>query len=117
MADSYFVDPAELAWHDETPFSETYQDIYWSGHDGSPLSEKQAVFVEPVRTMARQCKSGSQITVCELGFGFGISCLLTADMWRELPPDRCLNFISIEKHPVRKHDLAKLLSKFKFSSS
>lgn len=117
MTDSYFVEPAELEWHNETPFSETYQDIYWSGNDGSPLNEKQAVFVEPVRTMARQCLSGSQITVCELGFGFGINCLLTADMWRELPPDCRLNFISIEKHPVKKKDLAKLLSKFEFSSS
>jgi tRNA 5-methylaminomethyl-2-thiouridine biosynthesis bifunctional protein len=116
MTDSYFVDPAELAWHDDAPFSETYQDIYWSGHDGSPLSEKQAVFVDPVRAMARQCKPGSQMTVCELGFGFGINCLLTADMWRDLPPDCRLNFISIEKHPVRKQDLAQLLSKFEFSS-
>ena len=117
MDDSYFLDPAELAWHDETPFSDTYQDIYWSGHDGSPLNEKQTVFVEPVRTLARQCKPGSQITVCELGFGFGINCLLTADMWRDLPQDCYLNFISIEKHPVKKHDLATLLSKFEFSSS
>ena len=116
MTDSYFVDPAELAWHDETPFSETYQDIYWSSHADSPLSEKQAVFVDPVRTMARQCKPGSTITVCELGFGFGINCLLTAEMWRDLPPDCRLNFISIEKHPVRKKDLAQLLSKFEFSS-
>ena len=117
MADSYFVDPAELAWHAETPFSETYHDIYWSGHDVSPLSEKQAVFVEPVRTMALQCKPGSQLTVCELGFGFGINCLLTADMWRDLPQDCYLNLISIEKHPIKKHDLAKLLAKFEFSSS
>ena len=116
MADSYFVDPAELAWHDETPFSETYQDIYWSGHDDSPLMEKQAVFVEPVRTMARQSKPGAQITVCELGFGFGINCLLTADMWRDLPSDCRLNFISIEKHPIKKQDLAHLLAKFEFSS-
>lgn len=117
MADSYFVDPADLAWHDDAPFSETYQDIYWSGHDGSPLNEKQAVFVEPVRKMAGQCKPGSLMTVCELGFGFGINCLLTADMWRDLPPDCRLNIISIEKHPVRKQDLARLLSTFEFSSS
>ena len=116
MADSYFVDPAELTWHDETPFSETYQDIYWSSHAESPLGEKQAVFVDPVRAMARRCKPGSQITVCELGFGFGINCLLTADMWRDLSPDCRLNLISIEKHPVRKQDLAQLLSKFEFSS-
>ena len=117
MTDSYFVDPAELVWHDDAPFSETYQDIYWSGHDGSPLREKQAVFVDPVHAMAGHCKPGSQMTVCELGFGFGINCLLTAEMWRDLPPDCRLNFISIEKHPVRKQDLAQLLSKFDFSAS
>lgn len=116
MADSYLVDSADLAWHGEAPFSETYQDIYWSSHDGSPLNEKQAVFVEPVRTMARQCKPGSTITVCELGFGFGINCLLTATMWRDLPQDCRLNFISIEKHPVRKQDLAQMLSTFQFSA-
>ncbi len=109
IADSYFVGPAELAWRKDTPFSDTYQDIYWSSDDGSPLNEKQAVFVEPALTMARQCKPGSRITLCELGFGFGINCLLTADMWRDLPQDCYLNFISIEKHPVKKHDLAKML--------
>ena len=95
---SYFVDPARITWEDGNPVSDLYRDIYW--HRGSPLREKIRVFVEPLLSLIGKPDTRSQVTVCELGFGFGLNCLLTADAWKEMPSDCQLNFVAIEKHPV-----------------
>ena len=117
MPESYFVNQAILSWRNETPFSEIYRDIYWST-ETSPLAEKSEVFIKPFQQFVGQCEPDSQINVCELGFGFGINCLLAAELWHEQKNSASkLNLISIEKNPVKKEELTRLLSRFDFSSS
>ncbi len=106
MSEGYLLPNASLEWQEGTPVSSTYEDIYW--HRGAALEEKSSVFVEPALSLA---DPNSPFTVAELGFGFGINCLLTAEAW---PENARLNFISIEKHPVSHSDLRKLLSGFDF---
>ena len=77
MTDSYLCDNAKLDWQNEAPYSTLYQDIYW--HRAGALQEKQHVFIDPLMQQTGKCRGSQQVTVCELGFGFGINCLLAAE--------------------------------------
>lgn len=112
---SYFVDTADIDWEQGSPVSRKYGDIYW--HRGSPLEEKTQVFVEPLLALAGEAVAQSQVTVCELGFGFGLNCLLTAKAWQTMPDSCQLNLVSIEKHPVDQQELARFLGSLDFPHS
>lgn len=112
---SYLVDTAEIGWEEGNPVSRKYGDIYW--HRGAPLEEKTRVFVEPLLSLAGKPRAQSQVTVCELGFGFGLNCLLTAKTWQDAPDSCQLNIVSIEKHPVGRQELARFLDTLDFPHS
>ncbi|MBT4160089.1 MAG: tRNA (5-methylaminomethyl-2-thiouridine)(34)-methyltransferase MnmD [Gammaproteobacteria bacterium] len=110
MNDTYLLKPADIDWQEGAPHSQTFDDIYWN-RDGA-IEEKQHVFVEPLLELVGKDSRHTQVTVCELGFGFGINCLLTADAWLQKPTDCRLNLISFEKHPVDPITLSRQLSSF-----
>ena len=103
----YVLEPAEIVWNDQNPYSHEYRDIY--GQENYVIREKLNVFVKRFAEFVKDIPRNSQVTVCELGLGFGINLLLTAEYWTSLPKSSRLNFISIEKHPVNKADLKKML--------
>ena len=103
----YVLEPAEIVWNDQSPYSREYRDIY--GQENYVIREKLNVFVKRFAEFVKDIPRNSQVTVCELGLGFGISLLLTAEFWKSLPKSSRLNFVSIEKHPVSKADLKKML--------
>ena len=107
----YLLEPADIIWNNLNPYSRQYRDIY--GQKNNFFQEKLNVFVEPFTKCVKDIPSNSQVTVCELGLGFGINLLLTADFWKSMPKSSRLNFISIEKHPVKQADLKKMLRFFK----
>jgi len=113
MTDSYLCDNAKLDWQNEAPYSTLYQDIYW--HRAGALQEKQHVFIDPLMKQTGKCRGSQQVTVCELGFGFGINCLLAAEHWRSMPLDCRLNLVSIERHPVTPTALARCLHLHNFA--
>jgi len=112
---SYLVDTADIDWEEGNPVSKRYGDIYW--HRGAPLEEKSQVFVEPLLSLVGKPEPQSQVTVCELGFGFGLNCLLTAQAWQQLPETCQLNFVSVEKHPVDLPELTRFLGTLDFPHS
>ena len=76
--------------------------------------EKSFVFVDEfVRQVEGAAGSNSRVCCVELGFGFGINCLLTCGYWQESRPAARLDYISIEKHPVPRQELSRLLSGLK----
>jgi tRNA 5-methylaminomethyl-2-thiouridine biosynthesis bifunctional protein len=95
--------PATLRFHDGTPFSETFGDLYHNPAGG--LAEKRHVFLAgnglPGRWAGRE-----RFVILETGFGLGVSFLLTLQAWRR-DPSRCskLHFVSVEKHPFQLVDL------------
>lgn len=103
----YLLATAEVEWQGDTPRSRSYDDIYW--HPGRALEEKTHVFTAPLRRRLEQLRhrQALQLTVGELGFGFGVNFLLTASLWCEMPGDGVLTYISVEKHPVTLADLAR----------
>ena len=83
---------------DQTPYSNIYQDIYFSRESG--LEESRHVFIKGNNLPDRWGDEAS-FTIAETGFGTGLNFLATWQLWRQYP-SACsrLHFISVEKHPL-----------------
>jgi len=102
--------PAEpAAAGDGTPYSTTYDDVYHTAHGG--LAQARHVFLGgndlPVRW-----HGADRFVICETGFGLGLNFLAAWQAWRESKASGRLHFISVEKHPFRRNDLAGLLAPY-----
>ncbi|HWH81019.1 MAG TPA: oxidoreductase, partial [Burkholderiaceae bacterium] len=99
------IEPAELAFDaDGTPRSPRYGDIYHPR--AGAFTQARHVFLGgnelPARWQGRE-----RFVVLETGFGLGNNFLATWQAWRD-DPQRCerLTFISIERHPLTRDDMA-----------
>ena len=110
--ETYLCDHAQLDWKGDTPYSKHYEDIYWNR--AGATQEKKHVFIKPLMQHLSVRCANQQVTVCELGFGFGINCLLAAQYWRCQPANSRLNLVSIERHPVGSLVLRKFLNQHDF---
>jgi tRNA 5-methylaminomethyl-2-thiouridine biosynthesis bifunctional protein len=101
------ITPAELSFADDgTPRSEFFDDIYHSADGG--LEQARHVFLGgndlPAAWAGRE-----RFVILETGFGLGLNFLATWQAWRDDPQrSRHLHFVSVEKHPFRRDDLARL---------
>jgi tRNA 5-methylaminomethyl-2-thiouridine biosynthesis bifunctional protein len=129
------ITPAPIDWHTDelghtVPFSRAFGDVYYSLVDG--LNESRYVFIErnqlPERFKQLFMQADNALayqptfTIAELGFGTGLNLLTTWQLWRELKAQYLLNnvtansltprlhFISTEKFPLAKADLAQSLA-------
>lgn len=98
--------PAEVDFSDPAaPAAPAFGDVYHSR--AGALAQARHVFLGgnslPGRWQGRQ-----RFVVLETGFGLGNNFLATWDAWRQ-DPARCerLVFVSVEKHPLRRDDLAR----------
>jgi tRNA 5-methylaminomethyl-2-thiouridine biosynthesis bifunctional protein len=104
------VVPAELAFAgDGTPYSPACDDVYHSAHGG--LAQARHVFLAGNGLPDRWRGSG-QFVILETGFGLGLNFLATWQAWRESSTQGRLHFVSAEKHPFRRDDLAGLLAPY-----
>lgn len=101
------VTPAEVDFSDPAaPASPHFGDVYHSR--AGALPQARHIFVAgnglPARWQGRE-----RFVVLETGFGLGNNFLATWDAWRQ-DPARCerLVFVSVEKHPLRREDLARV---------
>ena len=99
--------PAEVDFSDPAaPVSPHFGDVYHSR--AGALPQARHVFVAgnglPGRWQGRE-----HFVVLETGFGLGNNFLATWDAWRQ-DPARCerLVFVSVEKHPLKRADLARV---------
>lgn len=99
--------------HDGTPYSEQFNDIYFDSEFGYQQSED--VFIHGNSINNRLQHANDSFVIAETGFGTGLNFLLTLQSYKELQlndPDKNfgkLTFISIEKFPLSKAQLAKSL--------
>lgn len=98
--------PAEVDFSDPAaPAAPAFGDVYHSR--AGALAQARHVFLGgnglPGRWQGRR-----RFVVLETGFGLGNNFLATWDAWRQ-DPARCerLVFVSVEKHPLRREDLAR----------
>ncbi|WP_250463278.1 bifunctional tRNA (5-methylaminomethyl-2-thiouridine)(34)-methyltransferase MnmD/FAD-dependent 5-carboxymethylaminomethyl-2-thiouridine(34) oxidoreductase MnmC [Microbulbifer litoralis] len=110
MSDEKFH--AEIQWRDDgQPLSPAFDDIYFSSESG--LDESRYVFLQqnelPQRFAA--LAAGDTFTIGETGFGTGLNFLAAWDLWRQSAPTGAhLHFVSVEKFPLRRHDLERALA-------
>ena len=91
---------------DGRPYSLQYGDHYHP--HACALAQARQVFLEG-NGLPGRWRDGDRFVVLETGFGLGNNFLATWDAWRK-DSRRCkqLHFISIEKHPLSRADLAQL---------
>ena len=105
------VAPAALQWTATgEPHSIEFDDVYYSRDDG--LAESRYVFLHGNNLPARwQAHQSDRFTIAETGFGTGLNFLLTWQSWLDLPEPRpALHYLSVEKHPLARPDLARALA-------
>ncbi len=99
--------PARLQWRDDEPFSAEFGDVYFSRHQG--LAESRAVFLAG-NELQQRWRHAHHFTVAETGFGTGLNFLAAVEAWLGTAPARgVLDYISVEKHPLRRVDLQRAL--------
>ena len=101
---------AQIEWRDAQPYSSQYDDVYFSTDDG--LAETEYVFLKHNQIAQRwQSLTENVFTIAETGFGTGLNFLCAWNLWQKTAPKSAnLHFISTEKYPLSKQDLAKALS-------
>ncbi|MHB1186634.1 bifunctional tRNA (5-methylaminomethyl-2-thiouridine)(34)-methyltransferase MnmC2/FAD-dependent 5-carboxymethylaminomethyl-2-thiouridine(34) oxidoreductase MnmC1 [Thiobacillus sp.] len=98
--------PARLEFKDGVPYSAAYGDIYHSADGGA--GQARHVFLQGC-DLPQKWAGRDTFVVLETGFGTGLNFLTTWAAWRD-DPARCarLHFLSVEKHPFKAEDLARL---------
>ena len=100
---SFQIDSPKLNTHKDFIFSEDFQDVYHSKQGA--LDQALSVFIEGNSLNSRWKDRKSNFSICELGFGFGISFSETAKEWKKINQEQILHYTSIEKTPVSKAQL------------
>lgn len=105
------INSAALSWNqDGEPYSNLFDDVYFSSDDG--LAESRYVFIEMNTLVTRwqQCQQ-SHYVIAETGFGSGLNFLAVCETFEQFILDnpthvlKRLYFISFEKYPLRRQDL------------
>ena len=98
-----------ITWDDgDRPFSEAFQDHYFSKADGR--AECGHVFIDANR-LGERWQAGGAFRIGELGFGTGLNFCETFRRWKALRrPDGHLAFTSFELFPMTKPDIDRALS-------
>ena len=113
------VKPAQLNFnHDGIPCSTQFNDPYFSLSNG--VEETHHVFIQGNQLHEKWLNEHFQkehFTIAELGFGVGLNFITTSAEWIEQYSGKersqsHLHYISFEKYPVDKYDLAQCHTRF-----
>ncbi|MBC2882932.1 bifunctional tRNA (5-methylaminomethyl-2-thiouridine)(34)-methyltransferase MnmD/FAD-dependent 5-carboxymethylaminomethyl-2-thiouridine(34) oxidoreductase MnmC [Campylobacter sp. Marseille-Q3452] len=96
---------ARVIFKDGIPFSPEFDDIYFNA-DG-PIGQSEYVFNSVFDEI---WEKKSEFNVLETGFGAGLNFLCAFKRFKN--SDKFLNFVSIEKTPIARDDLAKIYVNF-----
>ncbi|PTQ89571.1 bifunctional tRNA (5-methylaminomethyl-2-thiouridine)(34)-methyltransferase MnmD/FAD-dependent 5-carboxymethylaminomethyl-2-thiouridine(34) oxidoreductase MnmC [Agitococcus lubricus] len=105
------IEPADICWRNGLPFSQRFNDIYFSLDNG--LAETEYVFLEGNQLAERfaSLSAGDNFTIAETGFGTGLNILAAWRLWEKTAPKTAwLHIISVEKHPLTHEDLSRALA-------
>ena len=96
-----------------SPYSEQFNDIYFDSESGYQQSEQ--IFILGNNISERIKQTSDHFVIAETGFGTGLNFLLTLQAYHKLQQEvghnKCpeLSFVSVEKYPLTKKQLAKSL--------
>ncbi len=90
-------------------YSNLYKDIYFDKKHG--IKETQHNFIK-ANNLASRFKNSNKFIISELGFGTGLSFLMTLKLWKETKkPNAKLIYISFESAPLTKIELNNVYKK------
>ncbi|GAA0787904.1 bifunctional tRNA (5-methylaminomethyl-2-thiouridine)(34)-methyltransferase MnmD/FAD-dependent 5-carboxymethylaminomethyl-2-thiouridine(34) oxidoreductase MnmC [Marinobacterium sediminicola] len=103
---------ARLQWQESIPESEQFGDIYFNREGG--VAETEHVFLNANHLEERfAAHHHGSFVIAETGFGTGLNFLCARALWlKKAPREGQLHFISCEKYPLTREDLARALSAF-----
>lgn len=96
---------ARVVFRGAVPFSPDFDDIYFNADD--PIGQSEYVFNSVFDEI---WDKKSEFNVLETGFGAGLNFLCAFKRFKN--SDKFLNFVSIEKTPIARDDLAKIYANF-----
>ncbi|WP_285961110.1 bifunctional tRNA (5-methylaminomethyl-2-thiouridine)(34)-methyltransferase MnmD/FAD-dependent 5-carboxymethylaminomethyl-2-thiouridine(34) oxidoreductase MnmC [Pseudomonas tohonis] len=103
---------ALLDWDEQgQPLSREFDDVYFSPASG--IDETRHVFLDGNDLPRRfaELGAGGRLVVGETGFGTGLNFLCTWQLFEaHAPADARLHFVSVEKFPLARDDLARALA-------
>jgi tRNA 5-methylaminomethyl-2-thiouridine biosynthesis bifunctional protein len=106
------IEHAQLDWNaDGQPTSHQFGDIYFSRESG--LEETRYVFLQQnhLRERWQQLKDNHHFVIGETGFGSGLNFIAACELWLATAPETAqLHFVSVEKFPLSKTDLIRVLA-------
>lgn len=106
------IEPADLVWRDGVPESVRFGDVYFSRDNG--LEETRHVFLRHNHLAERfaSVPAGGSFVIAESGFGTGLNFLAAWQAWQACQPDpkATLHFVSVERFPLNRTDLARALA-------
>ena len=92
-------------------YSNLYKDIYFNKNNG--IKETQHNFLK-ANNLAYRFKKSDKFVISELGFGTGLSFLMTLKLWKKTKkPNAKLIFISFESAPLTKIELKQVYKNVK----
>jgi len=107
-----------LIWRDGQPYSERFDDIYYSSGDDEVVSgesEFQHVFFRH-NGLPQRWSEGENFVIAELGFGSGLNCILTIREWLKhcdsCAEKKILHYVAIEKYPLSAEAIAELMARY-----
>lgn len=113
---------AHIKWDEQgQPKSEQFDDFYFNTESG--IDESRFVFIQPSKLQQRWQQHSGSFTMLETGFGSGLNFILTWLEWQAFQQanprenkttqvSNHLHFISIEKFPLDKDQIAQALGLF-----
>ena len=113
MADHDFsaLTPAQIDWQDNTPVAPAFADPYFSRDGGAAESDHVFVAGNQLSQRFAALPPRALFVIAETGFGTGLNFLRAVDCFlQHAPTDARLHFISTEKHPLLRQDLARALN-------
>lgn len=119
-----YMQYTNLIWRDGEPYSDRFDDIYYSSTGGESISgesEFNHVFFRN-NGLPERWQENRDFVIAELGFGSALNCLLTIREWLHyldetkcssaveegVETKRTLHYIAIEKYPFSAEDIALL---------
>ena len=108
------ISEAAVDWNDETkPSSLIFDGCYFDSNIGIP--KNRYIFLEQnLLSAQRSFGMKHSFTIGETGFGAGINFLITAKLWLKYSNSQkkmgALHFVSVEKFPLSKRNLQRILS-------
>ena len=108
---------SNLIWRNDQPYSEMFDDIYYSSDEGESISgesEFHHVFFKN-NGLPERWSDNKNFIIAELGFGSGLNCILTIREWLKQPVtggQKCLHYIAIEKYPLSPAAITELVSRY-----